>query len=108
MEQKPIGNGSEEPGYGNDVESFRNVPQGSESFGNVPNDSANFGSIPNASEQFGNVLHASEGVGNLRKASTRKESHTITTREAARLFEGAGVARTERSIVNWCQRNRMG
>ena len=29
-------------------------------------------------------------------------------REAARLFEAAGVARTERSIVNWCQPNRQG
>jgi len=29
-------------------------------------------------------------------------------REVARLFEGAGVARTERSITNWCQPNKMG
>lgn len=29
-------------------------------------------------------------------------------KEAARLFETAGVARTERSIVNWCQPNPQG
>jgi hypothetical protein len=29
-------------------------------------------------------------------------------REVARMFEAAGVARTERSIVNWCQPNRTG
>jgi wobble nucleotide-excising tRNase len=32
----------------------------------------------------------------------------LTVREVARLFEAAGVARTERSIVNWCQPNRTG
>jgi hypothetical protein len=32
----------------------------------------------------------------------------LTVREAARLFESAGVARTERSIVNWCQSNAQG
>jgi len=32
----------------------------------------------------------------------------LTVREAARLFETAGVARTERSITNWCQPNRTG
>jgi hypothetical protein len=29
-------------------------------------------------------------------------------REAARRFEDAGVPRTERSIINWCQPNRQG
>ena len=29
-------------------------------------------------------------------------------REVARMFEAASVARTERSIVNWCQLNRTG
>ena len=32
----------------------------------------------------------------------------MTVREAARAFENAGVARTERSITNWCQLNRQG
>ena len=40
--------------------------------------------------------------------SERKESHTLTVREVARMFEAAGVPRTERSIVNWCQLNRTG
>ncbi|HWX21513.1 MAG TPA: hypothetical protein VN578_16550 [Candidatus Binatia bacterium] len=29
-------------------------------------------------------------------------------REVARMFEAAGVARTERSITNWCQPNKSG
>jgi hypothetical protein len=72
----------------NGSESFRTVPHGSETFGKFPNDSARFGSVPHPSE--------------------RKESHTLTVREAARMFEAAGVARTERSITNWCQPNRAG
>ena len=32
----------------------------------------------------------------------------MTVREVARMFEAAGVARTERSIVNWCQPSRTG
>ena len=32
----------------------------------------------------------------------------MTVRAAARLFENAGVARSERSITNWCQPNRQG
>ena len=35
------------------------------------------------------------------------ENHTLTVREVARMFEAAGVARTGRSIVNWCQPNRQ-
>jgi hypothetical protein len=78
-----------ESGYvQNDSESFRTVPKASESFGKVRNDSARFGNVP--------------------KASERKENHTLTVREAARMFETAGVARTERSIVNWCQPNKTG
>ena len=38
----------------------------------------------------------------------KTESHIITVRQAARMFEEAGVARTERSIINWCTLNRQG
>jgi hypothetical protein len=57
---------------------------------------------------FGKVPNAAEGFRNLRNDSERKENHTLTVREVARLFETAGVARTERSIINWCQPNKMG
>ena len=75
-----------------------NVPHTSAGFRSVPNDSASFRTVPNDAASFGNVPQLSE----------RKESHTLTVREVARLFESAGVARTERSIVNWCQPNRTG
>lgn len=44
----------------------------------------------------------------MRNAAERTEQHTLTVREVARLFEGAGVPRTERSIINWCQPNHQG
>ena len=74
-----------------------NAPS-SERFGNVRNDSESFRMVPKGSEAFGKVP----------QPSARKENHTLTVREAARLFEAAGVARTERSIINWCQPNRQG
>jgi hypothetical protein len=54
----------------------------------VPQTSADFGTVPQVSE--------------------RRENHTLTVRETARMFETAGVARTERSVINWCQPNRQG
>ena len=76
--------------------------------GNVPHPSEEFGNIPDASETFRTIPKAFERFGNLPQASERKENHSLTVREAARLFEAAGVARTERSIVNWCQPSRTG
>lgn len=67
---------------------FRNVPNNSENFGNVPKDTETFRTVPNLSE--------------------RKENHTLSVREVARMFEAAGVVRTERSIINWCQPNKLG
>jgi hypothetical protein len=40
--------------------------------------------------------------------STEHENLTITVREAARIFEEAGVPRTERAITNWCNPNARG
>jgi hypothetical protein len=63
------------------------------------NDSAeDFGKLPNDSETFGNVPNGSE----------RKENHVLTVHNVARMFEEAGVARTERSVTNWCQRDQNG
>jgi len=64
----------------------------------VPQTAADFRTVPKAAEEFGKVPQAAE----------RKDNHTLTVRETARMFETAGVARTERSIINWCQPNRQG
>jgi hypothetical protein len=90
------------------IEDHRNVQNGSERFRTIPNDSAQFGTVPKASEPFRTIRNDAESFRNVPKASERKENHTLTVREAARMFESAGVARTERSIVNWCQPNRTG
>ena len=70
--------------------------------------SEGFRSIPNDTEEFGNIPTRSEDFRTLQNASEARESHTLTVREVARLFEAAGVSRTERSITNWCQPNRTG
>jgi hypothetical protein len=95
----PVPNHSAEFGnVRNDSEGFRNIPHPSETFGTIPKDSESFRNLPHGSESFRTLPQHSEG----------KENHTLTVRDAARMFEVAGVARTERSIVNWCQPNRMG
>ena len=85
-----------------------NVPHAVEESGNVQNGSESFRTIPKASESFGKVRNDSARFGNIPHTSERKQNHSLTVREAARLFEAAGVARTERSITNWCQPNRTG
>lgn len=75
-----------------------NVPQNAEMPSGVPQTSAEFRILPNGAEEFGKI----------QKVAERKENHTLTVRETSRMFETAGVARTERSIVNWCQPNRQG
>ena len=42
------------------------------------------------------------------RCSAEHEDMTITVREAARIFEEAGVPRTERAITNWCNPNGRG
>ena len=64
----------------------------------VPQASVDFRTVPNAAAEFGKVPQAAE----------RRENHTLTVRETARMFEAASVARTERTIINWCQPNRQG
>jgi hypothetical protein len=76
--------------------------------GNVQNGSEGFRTIPKASESFGKVRNDSARFGNVPHDSERRENHSLTIRESAKLFEAAGVARTERSITNWCWPNRQG
>jgi len=70
--------------------------------------SESFGKMRNDSEGFGNVPKGSEGFRTVRNDAERKENHSLTVREVVRLFETAGVARTERSVTNWCQPNKTG
>lgn len=76
--------------------------------GNIPHHSAHFGNVPNVFEPFRTGQNDAEGFRSVPQIAERKDSHTLTVREVARMFEAAGVARTERSIVNWCQPNRTG
>jgi hypothetical protein len=77
-------------------------------FGSVPQAAETFGSIPQSSETFRTVPNGAEPFRTVRNVSERTENHTLTVREVARLFEQAGVPRTERSIINWCRVNRHG
>jgi hypothetical protein len=78
------------------AEENQSSPGNSEAFGNAT--PLPFGNVPKAAEVFRTIPNASE----------RKEQHTLTVRDVARMFETAGVARTERSIVNWCRRDASG
>jgi len=80
------------------VEAFRSIRNQSEGFRKVLKDAKDFRDVPQAAEVLGTLRHSSE----------RKESHTLTVREVTRMFEAGGVARTERSIANWCQVNPQG
>jgi len=68
-----------------------------ESFGDLPHDAETFGSVPQPTEPFRSLPHGKE----------KTEHHTLSVREVARHFEHGGVARTERSIVNWCTLNKQ-
>ena len=85
-----------------------NVPQSAEVFGTMLNHSEGFRTVPQPSETFGKLPHNAERFRSIPHVAERQENHTLTVREVVRLFEAAGVARTERSIVNWCQPNRTG
>ncbi len=74
----------------------------------LPNHAELFRTVPQSSESFSTVPHAAEVFRTVPNPAERGENHTLTVREVARMFEAAGVARTERSIVNWCQPNRQG
>ena len=89
----PIENGSMQI-----TEVSDHAPDNSETSSEIPQASADFRTVPKDAEEFGKVPQVAE----------RKESYTLTVRETARMFEVAGVARTERSIINWCQPNRQG
>jgi hypothetical protein len=78
----------------------------SEGAGTVPNTSEPFGTVPHRAESFRTVPNRSESFRTTRNSAERKSAHTLTVKEAARLFEAAGVTRTERSIVKWCLPNK--
>jgi signal recognition particle GTPase len=80
----------------------------SEPFGKIPNPAEVPLEFPQASAEFRTVPKVAEDFGTVPQATERKENHTLTVRETARMFEAAGVARTERSVINWCQPNRQG
>lgn len=94
----------------NDNRSERNA----EPFGSVPNDSEDVPNetrdrsepVPHRSEQT--QKHASEQFRTAPSCSPDHAALTITVREAARIFEEAGVPRTERAITNWCNQNARG
>ena len=87
------------------------LPNGSAS---VPNAAA--APVPNAEPPRSDLFGTARAVPNeppevFRTApvcTAADGDHTITVREAARLFEEAGVPRTERALTKWCNRNARG
>ncbi|MBM3880183.1 MAG: hypothetical protein FJ387_10770 [Verrucomicrobia bacterium] len=89
---------SSSPGIPQHAEALGMPRNGSEPVGGLPNDAARFRSTPKPAGSFRDLPTNSEP----------KPNHTLTVRQVARMFEAAGVARTERSITNWCQPNKTG
>src|SRR5215510_5477104 len=81
------------------------VPPAPEDFGNVPQAAAeSFGSVRNeGAEDFGKVLQGLQAM-----TEEERAKFTLTVRAAVRVFESKGVARSERSITNWCKKNEDG
>ena len=108
-----------------ELNSERQSPD-SEPFGNILDSDRNASeSLPNDSEDFGNRSEPVQNPSEVRSIiseplseklefsgnnalSEKTANHTLSVREAARLFEDAGVPRTERSIINWCNPNKKG
>ena len=99
-----VSQGSIEPESPNSISERSSVSpkKASEDFRTVPNDSAPFGDVRKDAEAFGNVPKSAE------PRTGRSQHHVLTVTETAKRFEEAGVARTERSITNWCQPNAHG
>jgi hypothetical protein len=97
------------------IRTVRNSTNGSEkSAEQVPHDSEQQRTGTDVSSEQGKNSSAQsphEESERFRTAPLCSESHegfTITIREAARLFEEAGVPRTERAITKWCNLNARG
>lgn len=89
-------------------ETYGKVPRAAETDGTIPQDAEANRNVPKGSETFRTSPHSSEAFREEPNEAERQLNHTLTVRETARLFEDAGVPRTERSIVNWCRPNRQG
>ncbi len=79
-----------------DAEPFGTMRKDAEPFRTVPHDAERFGTLPKEAESFRTI------------SEDERAKYTLTVREAARLFEHRGVARSERSITNWCAPNKDG
>ncbi len=75
---------------------------------NMTPDQRNSDTLRNSAEDFRKVPQPSEAFRTVPNDAEVRESHTLTVREVARMFEDAGVARTERSVTNWCRKDAAG
>jgi hypothetical protein len=82
----------------------------SENNGNFPQETGPASEdLPKDSEGLGRASEVgSETDRKFRKLSERTEEHTVTVREAAKIFEEANLPVTERTIINWCNPNKRG
>ncbi len=76
--------------------------------GSLPQQTAHDGSVPQPSASFGNAPQSAAAFRSMPPVAVKTESHILTVKEVARMFEAAGVSRIERTIVNWCHPNQFG
>ena len=100
IENQPI-----EPEFRDEVsEPFGHVPTQSEAVRSSPTPSETVRPDPTGSDPNRHGPTESEPIRQGLTPPERKQNHTLTVQEVARMFEAAGVARTERSILRWCRR----
>jgi hypothetical protein len=82
----------------------------SENSGNFPQQTGPASEdLPKDSEGVGSASEVtSESVKQIRNRTGRTEDHTVTVREAGKIFEEASLPVTERTIINWCNPNKRG
>ena len=96
----------EEPRVDNSRCAFAPAPYNEDSM--TPNPQRDSDTLRNDSEDLRKVPQSSEAFRSVPNDAEARESYTLTVREVARMFEDAGVARTERSVTNWCRKDASG
>jgi hypothetical protein len=103
--------GRSEPASNNERMSSESIPkERGESSVHIPyNDTVVQNTVPAHSYQSPATLeNLSEKGCHAAVCSNEHEEHTLTIRDATRLFYEAGVPRTERAITKWCSPNAHG
>jgi hypothetical protein len=69
-----------------------------EDFGTVSKAAASFSNVPQNAEAVGSVRNATEGFRTVPSPAESRDKYTLSVREVSRMFESAGVARSDGAL----------